>query len=324
MRTLRLVALSDDGQSLILTADGGDDSGERFQVPIDDRLRAAARGDSRRLTQIDVDLGTELPPRVIQARIRAGETPEQVAADSGTRVERIMRFASPVLQERARIAEQARDARVRLSEGQPTVTLSAFVAERLRLIDIAVDAVSWDAHRDHDGSWLVTGAWQAGAKSGTTRWTFDLPSRTVAPADAATLDFAEGTRLVRVVPEVPAGIHAAPSPRGRSVSVVRDAPPEPPADDDVDGFTTDTLATDTLATDALAIEKLAFDGALDEHVRDVHAPVGSPEHDRPLDDLLDEVADHDTVVLGRTDEPEDPRARIPAWEDIVFGVRRHR
>ncbi|MCW2702738.1 MAG: uncharacterized protein JWQ37_733, partial [Blastococcus sp.] len=41
----------------------------------------------------------------------------------------------------------------------------------------------------------------------------------------------------------------------------------------------------------------------------------------------DEVAEHDTIVLGRSgEEPEadDPRARIPAWEDIVFGVRRHR
>src|SRR5688500_10462277 len=241
MRTLRLVALSDDGQTLLLSVDGADtDGGERFELAIDERVRAAARGDSRRLTQIDVDLGTELPPRVIQARIRAGETPEQVAAASGTRVERIMRFASPVLQERARVAEQARDARVRLSEGPPTVTLSAFVAERLRLIDVAVDAASWDAHRDHDGSWLITGGWQAGAKSGTTRWTFDLPSRTVAPADAATLDFAEGTRLVRVVPEVPAGGHATPSPRARSVSVVPDAAPEPSAtdddDDDIDGF----------------------------------------------------------------------------------------
>ena len=102
MRTLRLVALSDDGTSLILAAEGPDsaDSGERFELPIDDRLRAAARGDARRLTQIDVDLGTELPPRIIQARIRAGETPEQVAAASGTRVERIMRFAHPVIQER--------------------------------------------------------------------------------------------------------------------------------------------------------------------------------------------------------------------------------
>ena len=326
MRTLRLVALSDDGQHLILTADGADaDGGERFELLIDDRVRAAARGDARRLTQIDVDLGTELPPRVIQARIRAGETPEQVAAASGTRVERIMRFASPVLQERARVAEQARDARVRLSEGPPAVPLSAFVAERLRLIDTAADAVSWDAHRDQDGSWLVTGSWQAGAKSGTTRWTFDLPSRTVAPADAATLDFAEGTRLVRVVPDVPAGGGAPPSPRARAVSVVREAPSEGAVtDDDVDGFPTDTLATDALALDDLSLDGAALGARDDEHVRDVHAPIGSPDDDRPLDDLLDEVADHDTVVLGRSEEPEDPRARIPAWEDIVFGVRRHR
>ena len=33
-----------------------------------------------------------------------------------------------------------------------------------------------------------------------------------------------------------------------------------------------------------------------------------------------------TVVLGTLmdGEAEDPRARIPAWEDIVFGVRRRR
>ena len=73
MRSLRLVALSDDGKSLVLAAEGSDGTeGERFELPIDDRVRAAARGDARRLTQIDVDAGVELPPRVIQARIRAG------------------------------------------------------------------------------------------------------------------------------------------------------------------------------------------------------------------------------------------------------------
>ena len=160
MRTLRLVALSDDGKSLILTVDGPDsaDTGERFEVPIDDRLRAAARGDSRRLTQIDVDLGTELPPRVIQARIRAGETPEQVAQASGIRVERIMRFAHPVLQERERVAEQAREARVRLSDGTLAVPLQQFMSERLRLLGADLDAVRWDAHRAGDGVWQVTAA----------------------------------------------------------------------------------------------------------------------------------------------------------------------
>ena len=179
MRTLRLVALSDDGRSLILVAEGADgETDERYELPVDDRVRAAARGDARRLTQIDVDLGTELPPRIIQSRIRSGETPEQVAAATGARVERIMRFAHPVLQERERIAEQAREARVRLSEGTPTVALARFMTERLRLIDADLDAVGWDAYRDDDGTWVVTGTWRAGDMSGTTRWSFDLPART--------------------------------------------------------------------------------------------------------------------------------------------------
>ncbi|SOE00908.1 septation protein SepH [Blastococcus haudaquaticus] len=309
MRTLRLVALSDDGKSLVLATEGIDGAeGERFELPVDDRVRAAARGDARRLTQIDVDAGVELPPRVIQARIRAGETPEQVAAASGTRVERIMRFASPVLQERERVAEQAREARVRLSEGAPGGELHRFMDERLRLIDSDIGAVTWDAHRTHDGSWQVTGAWRAGDKSGLTRWTFDLPSRTVTPADAATMDFAEGTRLVRVVPEVPAGATVT-AHRPRSVSVVRDD----------DG----PVVHDTVTPDVLPADLLTRDD--DELVRDVHPASGSPADDRTIDALLDEVADHDTVVLGRSGgEDEDPRARIPAWEDIVFGVRRHR
>src|ERR1700712_467272 len=153
MRTLRLVALSDDGTHLILAEDSAD--GEiRFELPVDDRLRAAARGDARPLTQIGVDLGTELPPGVIRAGIRAGETPEQVAAASGARVERIMRFAHPVLQERARIAEQAQQARVRLSEGSPAAALQRFLSDRLRLLDAGVEAVTWDAHRGSDGVWL--------------------------------------------------------------------------------------------------------------------------------------------------------------------------
>jgi hypothetical protein len=311
MRTLRLVALSDDGKSFILAAEGTDGAeGERFALPVDDRVRAAARGDARRLTQIDVDAGVELPPRVIQARIRAGETPEQVAAASGTRVERIMRFAHPVIQERARIAEQARDARVRLSEGSPGGALQQFMTDRLRLIDSDIEAVVWDAHRTDDGTWQVTGAWQAGAKSGLTRWTFDLPSRTVTPFDAATMDFAEGTRLVRVVPDVPAGVPVT-AHRPRAVSMVRtDADDEPAVHD--------TVTPEILPADLLGHE--------DESVRDVHPASGSPADARSYDALLDEVAEHDTVVLGRSggDDDEDPRARIPAWEDIVFGVRRHR
>ncbi|SET48005.1 septation protein SepH [Geodermatophilus poikilotrophus] len=314
MRSLRLVALTDDGRSLVLALDGAEpgEEGERFELPIDDRVRAAARGDARRLGQIDVEIGATLPPRVIQARIRAGETPEQVAQASGIRVERIMRFAHPVLQERERVAEQAREARVRLSEGAPSVPLQQFMSERLRLLGADLDAVRWDAHRAGDGVWQVTAAWQAGAKSGVTRWAYDVPARTVTPVDAATTDFAEGTRLVRVVPHVPP---ERPAPvRPRPVSVV-------PDDDGVPAPASSRLAPDE--DDA---------PAADDDVRPVLPVDVSPAVPRrpdpapPADD--DDISEHDTVVLGRPsgegDDDEDPRARIPAWEDIVFGVRRHR
>jgi Protein of unknown function (DUF3071) len=285
MRTVRLVALSDDGKHLILAlddAEGGE--GERLELPVDERLRAAARGDTRRLGQIDVGLGAALSPRAIQSRIRAGQTPEQVATDSGAPVERIMRFAHPVLQERARVAEQAREARVRLSEGTLTVNLHQFMAERVRMIGTDPHAVEYDAHRGDDGTWLVTGSWRSGAESGTACWAFDLAGRTVTPSDAATMDFAEGTRLVRVVPDVP--VQPTAPEGGRPVAVLPD--------------------------DAQPADEAAAD--------DGPAPA-------PVDEgFLDELAEHDTVVLGRGEEREDgdPRVQIPAWEDIVFGVRRHR
>ncbi|SDC47085.1 Protein of unknown function [Geodermatophilus telluris] len=291
MRTLRLVGLSDDGRSVLLALETADGEEERFALPVDDRLRAAARGDTRRLGQIEVD--SALSPRVIQQRIRAGETPEQVAAASGTRVERIMRFAHPVLQERSRIAEQAREARVRLSEGTPGVALQQFLAERLRLLGADLDAVRWDAARAEDGTWVVSAAWQAGAKEGTTAWVYDLPARTVSPLDAATRDFAEGTRLVRVVPGVPAERPGLPLHRSAAVPDRAAAP--------------DRAVAERAPTPERG------------------GPPAEPATARRATPPPDEdVSEHDTVVLrpGET-EDEDPRARVPAWEDIVFGVRRN-
>ena len=320
MRSLRLVALSDDGEHLVLAADAPDstDDGERFELPIDDRLRAVLGSSAPE--QPAPATGQDLPPREIQARIRAGETPEQVAHSSGTRVERIMRFAHPVLQERARVAEQARDARVRLSEGTPSVPLEQFMSDRLRLLGADLDAVRWDAHRSEDGTWHVRAAWRAGHKSGTTRWSYDIPARTVTPIDATTMDFAEGTRLVRVVPDVPIGLPAAPVSR-RSVTVLPgtqlpDAEELDTEDrlDDADDHDDDVR--NVVPTDGNPVDVLLSGDA---------GPDDVPQHAvSPYDDVDPDT--QDTLVLGRLGdgEVEDPRARIPAWEDIVFGVRRHR
>ncbi|MGY2079685.1 septation protein SepH [Modestobacter sp. SYSU DS0657] len=325
MRALRLVALSDDGKHLVLAADAvpaadgsaPSEDGEQFQLPVDDRLREALAERSRPPGQTS---GDQLPPRVIQARIRAGESPEEVAHASGTRVERIMRFAYPVLQERARVAEQAREARVRLSDGTPGIPLEEFMSERLRLLGTDVDAIRWDAHRTEDGAWQVRADWDAGEKSGSTRWRYEIPAKSVTPVDAATTDFAEGTRLVRVVPDVPAGSPAAPAGR-RGISVVRPGGAEEPAPDE------GPADVDEAGVDEAGIDEADPDAA--------PAQAGPAAADPAPSAAQVDPDTQDTVVLGRLAEPggdhefefedeDDPRARIPAWEDIVFGVRRRR
>jgi hypothetical protein len=331
MRSLRLVALSEDGTHLVLAAEGPDpsDDVEHLELAVDEHLRSLLAGRSAEpaaepVPEADpqpapVQPANDLPPRVIQARIRAGESPEQVAHASGTRVERIMRFAHPVLQERARVAEQARDARVRLSEGTPSVPLEQFMSERLRLLGADLDAVRWDAHRSEDGTWQVRAAWRAGHKSGTTRWTYDIPAKTVTPVDATTMDFAEGTRLVRVVPDVPVGLPAAPISR-RSISVLPGAGQHTDDDELDDGL--DDEVRNVVPSDGNPVDVLLSGD--DGPYAEPRATRAGRYADSPYDDVDPDT--QDTVVLGKLadGEAEDPRARIPAWEDIVFGVRRHR
>ena len=95
MPELRVVAVSNDGTRLVLKAA---DSTE-YTLPIDERLRAAVRGDRPRLGQIEIEVESHLRPRDIQARIRAGATAEEVAQLAGIPVDRVRRFEGPVLAE---------------------------------------------------------------------------------------------------------------------------------------------------------------------------------------------------------------------------------
>ena len=76
MQHLTPVGLSKDGKTLVLVSDAG----EEFTVEVDHRLRTALRGDNARLGQLEMRMESTLRPRDIQARIRAGESAEDVAA----------------------------------------------------------------------------------------------------------------------------------------------------------------------------------------------------------------------------------------------------
>jgi len=128
MREARLVGLSQDGKQVILAMA---ETGEEFAIPVDDRLRAALRGDRARLGQLEIQMESALRPRDIQARIRAGESPEAVAAVAQMPMERVMAFAGPVLAERDHIASLAQRASVRRRGSRPTS--SCWPGDRTRL-----------------------------------------------------------------------------------------------------------------------------------------------------------------------------------------------
>ncbi|ADG99277.1 conserved hypothetical protein [Segniliparus rotundus DSM 44985] len=166
MRALRVVGLEPGGENVLLE-DPHD--GEQFSVPVDATLRAAANGDRPKLGQLHMEAEGALSPREIQARIRAGATVEHVAANSDVSVERVRRFAGPVLLERSRVAGLAASAYPARSE--QSHTLGQLVSARLTSLGHDPEAAVWDAWR-RDGAWLVQLRWKVGRSHNTAHWQF--------------------------------------------------------------------------------------------------------------------------------------------------------
>jgi Protein of unknown function (DUF3071) len=181
MQELRFVAVSEDGSYAVLAIPGR--SG-RFMLPIDDRLRAVARGQFSRLAQYEIEVENPLRPKEIQARIRAGETVEEIADAAGIPVERVRWFEGPVLAERGYVAQQAQTASVRRQgDSTPGPRLGEVVAERLTDLGADPDDAQWDSRKHGDGSWQVQLAFRAGGRLHIAEWLFDPRRRHVLPAD---------------------------------------------------------------------------------------------------------------------------------------------
>ncbi|MDO5534281.1 MAG: septation protein SepH, partial [Propionibacteriaceae bacterium] len=101
-------------------------------------------------------MDSALRPRDIQARIRAGASPQDVAEAAGVPLERIDAFAAPVIAERDYIAGLARTNPVR-RRGETTShrTLRNAVADALAARGQDVDDANWDAWKLEDRRWQV-------------------------------------------------------------------------------------------------------------------------------------------------------------------------
>ncbi|GAA2103773.1 hypothetical protein GCM10009841_21150 [Microlunatus panaciterrae] len=198
MRTARPVRLTADGRSLIVVTD----SGEELAILADDRLRAALRGDRPRLAQLEIELESALRPRDIQARIRAGESLEDVARAAGIPVERVEPFAAPVLAEREHVAGLAMASSVRRrGETSGHRNLRITLTDRLVSRGVDIDTLDWDSARMEDGRWSVTATYGSDESQRQATFLFDVRGRfSVAGNDEARWVLGEQSSVKRSQP----------------------------------------------------------------------------------------------------------------------------
>jgi hypothetical protein len=215
MRQLRFVRINEDSTQLVLhSPDGVED----FRVALDQPLReAVARAPTAQpanptapgAEQAEEPAGESatISPREIQLRVRSGESPEHVAQALSAPLERIMRFAAAVVDERRRITEEARRSRARQTaldsaEGK-IVPFGEAVNERFTAHGISAAEVRWDSHRREDGEWVVVARWVGGTGEHEAHWVFSRAARRVTPADAAAADLLNDRPIRPVTPPPP-------------------------------------------------------------------------------------------------------------------------
>ncbi|GAA0737224.1 DUF3071 domain-containing protein [Dactylosporangium roseum] len=352
MRPVRFVALSEDGQAFVLA----DEVGRLLALPIDERVQSALRPDhSHPASPIETG-ASQLAPRDIQARIRSGESAEEVARVAGVPVDRVLRYAGPVLQERAMLAQHAR--RTRLKTSEKGASLAEVVDTRLGQHGIDTEKISWDAYRREDGTWRITATWPSGKATAQAVWELDKARQLVAPHD----DMAQylcTERAPHILGQEPPAPERTLPARGESsrgdLGLRPDAvrtgghePMRPAAPERRPGGR--ALGNDPIRAgrDALlaSLDRPLGRNASDEPPAVTPPPVQGENRARgaaaligrsPFDDDSDQSKEipavpslavlrprrNTTSAAAAVDQPsaasEKPRKRLPSWDDVLFG-----
>jgi hypothetical protein len=329
---LRLTGVSEDGRKLVLVSDAR----VEFTVDVDDRLRGAVAGewpdqgeDQGATGQLESQMQSTLRPRDIQARIRAGETPESVAQVAGTSVDKVMPYAAPVLAERAHVAERAQRASIRRRPPESGATSTArtlgdAVGSHLRARNVDPETVAWDAWRREDGRWTLTGSYTTTGRVGAAHFSFDAPGNYVVADDD------DAHWLLGEMAEEPA---AAPESTRDDLSDARrrrlSAVPadELPLGDDAIELVSEDPEPEVARDRADETAALGAEAPVEAYL-DLAPETGS-QGDTGVDDEaeLDLDTEDADAADPRRDEPPSRkpvkktrgRASVPSWDEIMFG-----
>ena len=274
MTDAEVVGLTEDRERVLVRV--GD---ETVEVSLIDIHRA-----ERQRPTVRVEPGAALTPRVIQHRIRSGESAEQIAREAGWPYSSVARYEGPALAEREHHAAAARAAEV---DGQ---VVSALVAGHF---GVPPGEIDWDAWLTSPGRWEVRGS--SAGRVVRLRW--DPLSRRVSAADDASRralkQAAAGDALTAVLRPV--------STSEPAVRRLRYAAALPPTDAPAPQLT-------------LPAEEVAFEPADAEHA----------DADGDDDDGLASTPGSRTPQQPASQpparQPRRARAEVPLWSDISLSV----
>ena len=174
---LRLNGKTEDGLHLSLQ----DNDGNEYTVRVSDTLRATVN--QQRLMAVPTNLEPTVSIKEIQRLLRAGQTSDLIARENNISIEKIERFAGPILSERIYIIDQAQQIVIRKEGGRDAVTLLGVVISRLAPRNIDSSELSWDTWRLEDGTWTIELHYPNSTGVGIAQWNFDAVLRTVISMD---------------------------------------------------------------------------------------------------------------------------------------------
>jgi hypothetical protein len=295
-----------------------------------------------------------LTPREIQARIRGGASLADVAVAAGVPVERIEPYAVPVLAEREYQADQARAGGVRRGADMVSGTLQQVVVTRLADRGILEDALHWDSWRDTSGNWTVQVSYESGkakheglfsydpkgrfsvAVNDEARWLLGLHSPVHGPqpgrrrSDEKTVELNPDLTLIRAV-QTPTEIEEPGEPENEpSVVIVGEAADDAYTEgvlEERDGVYDYELRSNSsidvlydmlsgLDEDSVKIYTGLLAQSNPEAVQSLAPDFLPPEAEQPS--LVDEAP----AEPKRTKKGRKKRAKVPSWDEIVFGSSR--
>ena len=337
MQSLRLVGPAEDGDTIVLESLDG---AERFTLPLDERLRDVSfheppQPDTAGLPAAadpSPEPGPELTPRDIQTRVRSGQSAQAVADEAGVPLERVMRFAYPVLAERARVVDEARRSRARRGPESHPVDFGELIDARLAQHGVNPALVGWDSYRREDGAWTVVAAFSTREQNLIAKFSLALHNRSVSALDALAADLLSDRPVRALLPQQPEAVTddvpAVGEPTAPRLSAVPDpAEPDGGLDADPSGPATPAIRpgrrqkAHTHPIPVPADEDELFD---QEALNDA----GSPDwQEQPLPFETGEPAVDPAAGAAGPDDGRPKRGRrgdkprMPSWDDILLGVR---